>query len=92
MDKQQKDYIDEQPGEIAVSYYNPQTDRYIGIKDTLIMHAASTMKGGHGFPARLIGISEKARPCGIVGNPSALSQKYKELIALGISINNSCYG
>jgi hypothetical protein len=22
----------------------------------------------------------------------ALSQKYKELIALGISINNSCYG
>jgi alkylhydroperoxidase/carboxymuconolactone decarboxylase family protein YurZ len=23
---------------------------------------------------------------------SALTQKYKELIALGISINNSCYG
>jgi beta-lactamase class A len=38
------DFIDQQPGEIAVSLEIPEKNIYIGINDTVVMHAASTMK------------------------------------------------
>jgi len=38
------EYIDDQPGEVAVSVDFPAEYIYIGINDSVIMHAASTMK------------------------------------------------
>ncbi len=38
------EYIGKQNFEIAVSFLEPESNTYIGINDTIIMHAASTMK------------------------------------------------
>ncbi len=37
-------YLNDQPGEVAVSLDFPAENIYIGVNDTVIMHAASTMK------------------------------------------------